>query len=57
MTSVQAFWHFLYVLQHVHNTCGAVTTQGRVIYGGNCLQAFTTALQQHVSFIWDIVGS
>lgn len=53
---VSAYWHYLTVLQHAPNTCGAVDTSNHVIYGGSCFQSFMVALHTHTSLVWDILG-
>jgi hypothetical protein len=51
MNSVQAFWHFLYTLQHA--TSQAMAEDGSSVrYGGNALQAFVVALHEHLQFVW-----
>ena len=47
MTAVQAFWHFMYLLQHASSQAMDVTADGKVTYGGNAFQAFINALTSH----------
>lgn len=57
MTTVQAFWHFLYALQHATSPAEAVDANGAVKYGGEALQAFVDALVNGWRFIWIDVAS
>ena len=66
MNIVQAFWAFLYSLQHyTEDGCLAVTqsthstpaTHQVVVYGGNCLQAFVIALKSGGSIAWEFVSN
>ena len=47
MTAVQAFFQFLYLLQHATSQAMDVTATGHVTYGGSALQAFLNALYSH----------
>jgi hypothetical protein len=47
---MQTFWQFLYMLQHEQYNQGIAIVNGAVIYGGNVLQAFLTALDYHGVF-------
>ena len=60
MNGIQAFWHYLYLLQHMTEN-GYVCTANRqsdssTFYGGNCLQAFWYALN-NVGYIVFHLGS
>ena len=63
---IVAFWHYLAwvnALSPAHQ-CVAVTqsthstpaTHFGIVYGGNCAQAFRTALASAGSIAWEIVG-
>ncbi len=52
MNAILGFWQFLYYLQHLTAQCSDISgTPAQVVYSGNCLQAFTLALFQHVAFV------
>jgi hypothetical protein len=52
VNAILGFWQFLYYLQHLSAQCSDIAgTPARVVYSGNCLQAFTLALFQHLAFV------
>lgn len=59
MTPTQAFFHFLYTLQHTTNQCENVKQSAYglthvVTYGGSCIQAFFNAIWSNgvQAFVW-----
>ena len=52
MNAILGFWQFLYYLQHLSGQCSDIAgTPARVVYSGNCLQAFTLAVFRHLAFV------
>lgn len=52
MNAIASFWAFLNYVNHLSGTCSDIAgTPARVVYGGNCAQAFVLALLERLAWV------